>query len=1568
MLRRILIFIVPLFFSCYTWAQIQIEWTAMVGVNYDEATGSLTKTETDGWNNAGARSLNRLDENEDGIIKYIINNLSTEKAIGLSTKNNDQKIKSLDYALVFNGNKLSIYEAGKFKGQFGKIKIGDEVSIEREGNKIVFRKNRKQIKELNTNSTHQLYADIAIFTQGGSISGLTASFNKPLEINFTKQDATCIEGSSGLIDVTTTGGTPPYSYSWSNGATTEDISSLDIGEYTLIVTDANAKTKKQKVNILSEVVWKKLDGLTYVNGVITKLGLTGWSTGEAISYNRLLSNTDGFVEYQIDEINTTKILALTTESNIEGLNGLKYSLFIYNNNLFIFEDGIYKGYFGKIRIGDQLTIKREGTRIEYRNNKKLLKKTTVDQTQELVIKLALYTQGATFNNLKSNFCNVPFFVDFTVTLVTQNVLGAITLNPQFGTLPYTYLWDDGNTTKDRDNLESGIYYVTITDALAQIIQLKVVVGMELEFANTTGITINNNEELIKTAPDGFGNAMTTLNNLVEGDGEVRVEITDPKKEFTFGFRAENETQATDYTGLSFGLYIDSLGNLNSWNKITQTLTNLGVLVSEDIISIQKEGQNLFYKKNDTVIGKDFIALAFDTIIKDTTVNDTSKQTPGRILSINDTTSTTTILSLTDGTESTYTDSLPTLAVEGSTVSYTKDTTTNTVSDVKFPVATALADPRLCDTKKGEVPLFKIDFSLGSDKVRLAQIKVIKFSVLPKITATINHAICSIPNSGGILSMVKGGVPPYTYNWTSTNGFSASTADITGINPGIYTLTVTDSWTTPHVVSENYEVGYDALVTNLSGCRNTNPIDSTESPSKNNTSLSRSELCAAYATKGTAESMNQLNPNENGGITYIIDQIGYTKTFGMSERDNSQPADTIDYSIQLRSGVDINIFEQGTYIGPFGKVKMGDVVKIERFEGQVLYKNNGVVLRTVGTDASKKLIAKFVLDETCASFNNLYTNFCNLRLSADFTTTNQSTSDFGSIVIEPKYGVAPYYYFWEDGDHSKARYNLESGVYKIFIVDTIQDTTKIEAIVFADLEFSNEYNVVINGNIISNGVSGTGLLTLNNAVEGDGEITVRLGPLNADSRSNSQSFTFGFRKTNSNQATGFDQMDYAIYVNPFGNVFSFDQTGLIDLGVVAKSGDILNIEKSGNQVIYKMNGNSLRQVDDLTQNTYRTDFVLFTSLMKLVAVGAIKWKFWPNPTAIITHKTSCFSVANNDGAIDLSVSGGYPPFAYQWSNGATTQDISGLVPGVYTVVVTDSWPFLPGPHIVTRTYSVGVDLAWQNLQNATAPSTTIVKNSSAPSGWGTGGGSSQNILYDYSDGWVEFNVPTFVNDLNYVAIGLSDDDNNTHINDIDYGLSFFTIDVVFPSLQYQYHVFWVTQNGIPLSPLMPYQTNDKFKIQFLQATNDILYYKNNLVVHTSSSVPAPINGSFVVDAAIFTPGGTIENVAVSFGCKQPFIYGHLRKKLDGGVYRVVNDKVYLKYQEEYNSSNFKFNIYDDNNLLFANQSNLSLTTFNGYGDNRIEIGLLGSGVTFPLGYYILEVINDKNEKWYLRFKY
>ena len=72
------------------------------------------------------------------------------------------------------------------------------------------------------------------------------------------------EGDDGFIEIEVDGGTPPYTYEWSNGSTEEDISGLSGGTYTVIITDANGCTYEESFIVESTV---GIDELLLLNDV-----------------------------------------------------------------------------------------------------------------------------------------------------------------------------------------------------------------------------------------------------------------------------------------------------------------------------------------------------------------------------------------------------------------------------------------------------------------------------------------------------------------------------------------------------------------------------------------------------------------------------------------------------------------------------------------------------------------------------------------------------------------------------------------------------------------------------------------------------------------------------------------------------------------------------------------------------------------------------------------------------------------------------------------------------------------------------------------------------------------------------------------------------------------------------------------------------------------------------------------------------------------------------------------------------------------------------------------------------
>src|SRR5690606_38025205 len=78
--------------------------------------------------------------------------------------------------------------------------------------------------------------------------------NDKIELTATTQNAGPANQPVGSINLSVSGGNPDYSFNWSNGEITEDISGLSSGDYTVIVTDANGCSEVLLVKVISEPV------------------------------------------------------------------------------------------------------------------------------------------------------------------------------------------------------------------------------------------------------------------------------------------------------------------------------------------------------------------------------------------------------------------------------------------------------------------------------------------------------------------------------------------------------------------------------------------------------------------------------------------------------------------------------------------------------------------------------------------------------------------------------------------------------------------------------------------------------------------------------------------------------------------------------------------------------------------------------------------------------------------------------------------------------------------------------------------------------------------------------------------------------------------------------------------------------------------------------------------------------------------------------------------------------------------------------------------------------------------
>ncbi|MFN5421948.1 MAG: hypothetical protein ACK5AO_01665, partial [bacterium] len=89
----------------------------------------------------------------------------------------------------------------------------------------------------------------------------------------TKTDVLCNGGTTGAISLTVSGGTLPYSYNWSNGETTKDITGLAAGTYSVTITEGGGCTTIVSVTLSEPAT--VLSGTISTTNVLCKGASTG---------------------------------------------------------------------------------------------------------------------------------------------------------------------------------------------------------------------------------------------------------------------------------------------------------------------------------------------------------------------------------------------------------------------------------------------------------------------------------------------------------------------------------------------------------------------------------------------------------------------------------------------------------------------------------------------------------------------------------------------------------------------------------------------------------------------------------------------------------------------------------------------------------------------------------------------------------------------------------------------------------------------------------------------------------------------------------------------------------------------------------------------------------------------------------------------------------------------------------------------------------------------------------------------------------------------------------------------
>lgn len=970
----------------------------------------------------------------------------------------------------------------------------------------------------------------------------TVTITQPaaLSANITSTPILC-NGNTSSATVNVTGGTPSYTYLWSNFQMTQSINNIAAGTYTVSIQDANSCTATSSVTISQPSAINITNTVSNVvcfgqaNGSIN-ISVTGgtpnysfsWSNGQtsedisslaAGNYNLTLTDANNCKAYAGINVNQPDQLIATPNAN----NLLCYN--VNNGSVSLNVSGgtpIYTYYWSNNQTTQSISSLSAGNYAVTVTDNKLCTTTasvTLTQPSEIIL-----TTSSTASS-----CGNPD--------------GTATVNASGGTAPYTYLWSNGNTNSSISNIVSGAYNVTVTD--------------NNSCTKTSSVNVND-----AGAATISLNSSTNVTCYGSSNGTASINVSGGTPPFNYIWTS-GSTNA-NATGLSGGINSVTVTDANT------CISTFSVSISEpSVITINPNVVNISCYGSDN----------------------------GRI----------------------------DIVVTGGTPSYS------------YLWSNGASSQNITNLAQGTYTVTITDAN-GCTKTSTSSITQPSGITNSNITQNVS---CNGKSDASIDLSVNGGVSPYNYLWS--NGQISQ--DITGLGAGTYSVTITDANSCTSnatvTVTQPTLISYTVSKTNIMCFGGANgAIDIT-------------------ITGGTAPYIYQWS---NGFNTQDIDNLN-SGNYTVTVSDNNQCDATFSVSISepaqlVTSITGTNVTCNGLSNGNINLTVSGGVLPYTYSwnhgqTSQDLYSISGGTYEVTITD-----------NNGCSAFESYTITEPNIiTINSQVTNVSCYQVTNGSITLTVQGGNPDYTYAWTGGASTQNLTNIQSGTYTVTVTDVnncyqIHSATVSQPTILAA--------VIISNNVSCYGFNdGTADLTI---VGGTSpyNFTWSNGSWNEDQTSLSP----GTYNVTVADIKGCTKTDSVVISQPLAPL-SASITNFTNIVCYKANNGTAEVDINGGTQPYTVNWSNNQNdtlAEKLTAGVYYLTVTdnngcIVKDTVTILESSEINYSY-------VANRTSCKGSA--DGRIEVSVTGNDKPYTFTWSNNLILKDSinSNLTYGTYQVTIID----------------------------------------------------------------------------------------------------------------------------------------------------------------------------------------------------------------------------------------------------------------------------------------------------------